>query len=344
MIYDIVTRSASRMPWSQGVLGNPRRAEIYLNDAAGPVALSFQGVRRLTGASCLGSSPMQVSGDGSRVAYQCSLSGSDALVVFDVESGTLAASLALSAADVFSGKSLSRNGHDLFVAAAGRLRRIALATGQTLADVPLPTQFNGWPETALEVRVDPRTGVAYSFGEGIYRFDPATLQLLSSAAAPWAPTVRGPWGPTNPGLRRLQFDFYRPRIYASSNDTPVHDWVLTDDAQVLIDAIQPYSPNADSGVLLVAPRPTAPVSLASTVSGSGVSFSWSPGVSTATTLRYVAEAGSAPGLANIATLNVGLQTSLSVGGVPPGIYYVRVRAENYTGLSGPSNEIVVTVP
>jgi hypothetical protein len=96
--------------------------------------------------------------------------------------------------------------------------------------------------------------------------------------------------------------------------------------------------------ILVAPRPGAPVGLTSAVAGATVQLSWAAGLSTATTLRHLVEAGTAPGLANIATFDVGLQTSLTVGGVPPGTYHVRVRAGNYSGLSAPSNEVVVTVP
>ncbi|MEZ5292394.1 MAG: fibronectin type III domain-containing protein [Vicinamibacterales bacterium] len=63
------------------------------------------------------------------------------------------------------------------------------------------------------------------------------------------------------------------------------------------------------------------------------------------TTRDVMEAGTAPGRSDIvAALDVGLQTSLTASGVPPGTYYVRVRAGNYTGLSAPSNEVAVTVP
>jgi hypothetical protein len=62
------------------------------------------------------------------------------------------------------------------------------------------------------------------------------------------------------------------------------------------------------------------------------------------TLGVTVEAGSAPGLANIATFPVTNLTTLIVPNVPPGTYYVRVRAWNDIGASVPSNEIVVTVP
>ena len=56
---------------------------------------------------------------------------------------------------------------------------------------------------------------------------------------------------------------------------------------------------------------------------------------------YVIEAGSAPGLSDLATLPVGNVTRF-VTTPPPGVYYVRVRAINGRGPSGPSNEIVVS--
>lgn len=57
------------------------------------------------------------------------------------------------------------------------------------------------------------------------------------------------------------------------------------------------------------------------------------------------EVGSAPGRNDvIGALNAGLQTSFSANGVPPGRYYVRVRAGNYNGLGAPSNEVLVQVP
>jgi hypothetical protein len=93
------------------------------------------------------------------------------------------------------------------------------------------------------------------------------------------------------------------------------------------------------------PTPAPPASLAAAAQGSSVQLTWAEGLPVAQSLRYVLEAGSGPGLNDlIPGLDMGLQTSLTASGVPPGRYYVRVRAGNYAGLSAPSNEVVVQVP
>ena len=55
---------------------------------------------------------------------------------------------------------------------------------------------------------------------------------------------------------------------------------------------------------------------------------------------YVIEAGSDPGLSNIATIRVGNVTSFTTE-APPGTYFVRVRAINSRGPGLPSNEVIV---
>jgi glucose/arabinose dehydrogenase len=89
----------------------------------------------------------------------------------------------------------------------------------------------------------------------------------------------------------------------------------------------------------VGPLPT-PTGLNGSVGvGRVASVSWSA-VGGATS--YVVEAGSAPGLANLAVIPVaGLSVS---GAVPPGTYHVRVRAVTECGTTPPSSEIVVAVP
>lgn len=85
--------------------------------------------------------------------------------------------------------------------------------------------------------------------------------------------------------------------------------------------------------------PSAPT-LTTQVAGSTVTLSWTapPGASS-----FVLEAGSATGLSNLVSSDVGGATSYVATGVAAGTYYVRVRAKNSCGAGAPSNESIVTV-
>jgi hypothetical protein len=87
----------------------------------------------------------------------------------------------------------------------------------------------------------------------------------------------------------------------------------------------------------------APSALAAQVSGNAVTLTWQPPSGSVST--YVLEAGSASGLADLVnTPTLSASTTLFVGGVPTGSYYVRVRAYSpATGLSAASNEITVVI-
>lgn len=93
-----------------------------------------------------------------------------------------------------------------------------------------------------------------------------------------------------------------------------------------------------TGEPIFAPGPT---NLRATVSGTTVQLNWDQ---PPTASAWQIEAGSGPGLANLAVLRVG-STSLTVTGVPTGVYFVRVRSgpPNFSDLSLPSNEIIVNV-
>jgi len=90
--------------------------------------------------------------------------------------------------------------------------------------------------------------------------------------------------------------------------------------------------------------PGTPAGLVATSSGSSVTLAWAtPGGSCAPT-GYIIEAGSAPGLANLANFNTGsAATAFATNGVGAGTYYVRVRATNQSGTSAPSNEATLVV-
>ena len=88
--------------------------------------------------------------------------------------------------------------------------------------------------------------------------------------------------------------------------------------------------------------PPAPASLTSNVVGNQVTLNWSGSAGCPAT-GYVIQAGSVSGASNLAVINVGPGTSLSVN-APAGTYYVRVLATNASGGSGASNEVVVVVP
>ncbi len=86
-----------------------------------------------------------------------------------------------------------------------------------------------------------------------------------------------------------------------------------------------------------------PSGLTSSVSGSTVTFVWQapPGVSVS---QYLIEAGSAPGLSDIALFLTGsTATSITFGSVPNNTYYVRIRGVVGNFGTQQSNEVVVIV-
>jgi hypothetical protein len=89
--------------------------------------------------------------------------------------------------------------------------------------------------------------------------------------------------------------------------------------------------------------PNPPVGPLATVIGQAVRIQWQGAGEGWPASSYVLEAGSRPGAANLATADVsGLE--FRAAGVPPGRYYVRVRARNAHGTSAAGEEVIVDVP
>lgn len=90
--------------------------------------------------------------------------------------------------------------------------------------------------------------------------------------------------------------------------------------------------------------PGAPQNLVSGVSFRTVTLSWQPPTTGGIPSAYLIEAGFSPGAADATSIQVnGLTTSLTVVGVPDGVFYVRVRAVNAIGASPPSNEAIIVM-
>lgn len=91
--------------------------------------------------------------------------------------------------------------------------------------------------------------------------------------------------------------------------------------------------------------PSAPTTLTASAPAPGtVVISWSAPTSGGAVTGYVLEAGSAPGLSDIALIPLGPTTGLSAAGVPAGTYHLRVRAVGAAGVSAPTGDVVLTVP
>ena len=91
-----------------------------------------------------------------------------------------------------------------------------------------------------------------------------------------------------------------------------------------------------------ASAPSTPTAFGAVVSGSTVTFGWTPAATGAAATAFQIQAGSAPGAANYGAANV-TGTSLVVPGVPNGTYYLRLLAINAQGASAPTADSVVMV-
>ncbi|MGE0816734.1 MAG: carboxypeptidase regulatory-like domain-containing protein [Vicinamibacterales bacterium] len=113
-------------------------------------------------------------------------------------------------------------------------------------------------------------------------------------------------------------------------------------------AVNPFGTSASSVELtmvvgaggVVAPDP--PVNLAAWTAGGRLNMTWSAPAGGPAPTGYVIEAGTAAGLANLATLPVTAR-SFTVEPVPPGFYFLRVRSSLSGLVSVPTSDVMITV-
>jgi subtilisin family serine protease len=106
----------------------------------------------------------------------------------------------------------------------------------------------------------------------------------------------------------------------------------------------PESAGVTFSVPIVAPPPGAPSALAVAVAGDQADFTWTPPSTGGTATGYLLVASASSGGAPIAALPLSAPlNSVTIGGIPPGIYFVRLAATNSGGAGPFSNEVVVNV-
>lgn len=104
------------------------------------------------------------------------------------------------------------------------------------------------------------------------------------------------------------------------------------------------SPEASVVVSEPSPIPGPPGNFWARTVGRTVSFTWTASVAGEPATSYTIEAGSAPGLSNLAQLATGSdRTSFDVPNVPAGTYWVRVRGSNAAGTGAPSQDVAIVM-
>ena len=138
-------------------------------------------------------------------------------------------------------------------------------------------------------------------------------------------------------LSAWQLPFAPPNVYG----------IAAFDDGLLLNVASPNSAlNRQNGMFLpeeaVAGLPGPPAEPSARVVGSVLSLTFGPPVIGPRPSSYLLEAGTGPALSNIGTIPLAT-TQFSIGGVPPGVYYVRVRAVGPAGVGAPSRELVFAV-
>lgn len=343
---DLATTMELMLPGSDGVspgftgdfVPHPRRLALfgrYLDSQLSLATIDASGLRVFRPCALQATfGGFDLSADGQQAVLLCASPPASGwqLVVVDTASGAELRRVGIGSA-IPSTFALNAAGTEVvtvrtsLVAGGTRfaLERIDTATGAVLQSVDLPD--GGAVVANHRRRSTPVLLRGNGLGYRLQAIDAGTLALGVEVPLPGS-------------TQRLTFSATGDRVLVSALRS----------AALLLDlytgAVLQQAPAPAAGVIFAVwgAEPQAPVLAPPVVTGNAVSLTWTlPAESTAVT-AYRLEAGSQPGLANILTSSLGPGGSFGAAGVPPGRYYVRVRAVNANGVSAPSNEVTVDVP
>jgi hypothetical protein len=328
---------------------DPRRVRMFISRNGAISSLTPEGTSALPGTG--GLLARAVAADGSRLYATRPAGGQYELIAVDPDTGTAlgpAVPIGTSPSNVVA----APDGNAVWLVSASTaapdqplLRRFDWPSGDERVTVPIG--FPGDGRTHSVVGVDSVRRRVVTLSEvGLRRFTPpsASVQIRDSDTGA---TVGGPFGMIGlGGIIRPVVDLGTGEVLCLSQVfdlNPRDAWLLRHSVETGVEiSRQPLGTTGYLGNAAFAVPPRSPVLHAATVTlARTVTLSWTPAPELA--VGYTLEAGSGPGLSNLA-VGTTSDSTLVVPNVPPGSYYVRVKALNYIGASVPSNEIVVHVP
>jgi hypothetical protein len=212
--------------------------------------------------------------------------------------------------------------------------------GSTGADWLVPSTPSGCGSTLMAVTA------------GSAPVNGAPINLRASVTGS---TVRLDWDPppgeavtgyrleagSSPGLANIVGGFNLPQPFFIATNVPngvyyvrvrgtgTPDGPPSGDVEVRVGGAAPCTP------------PGAPGSFRFTTSGSVITLLWDAPATGGAPAAYILDVGTSPGASNALVFDTGSTAQTFVATVPAQQFFVRVRARNACGSSGPSNEIVV---
>lgn len=170
----------------------------------------------------------------------------------------------------------------------------------------------------------------------------STVTLQWTGAASGAPAGYLLQAGSGPGLGNLASVRVGGTVFTAAGVAPGTYYVRVH----TVDGSALSAPSNEVQVVVRADEtPGTPSSLEALVTGgSTVTLWWNAPASGGPFSGYRVEAGSAPGLVDLAVLSVGIHPVFMTAGVPRGVYYVRVRAVGPTVAGPPTADVRLSVP
>lgn len=348
-IYDVQGRRLLTLPVDFAPLAvHPRALAVYGRTGTALVALDLGGFHLLHDCGPSGLLDLDVSFAGDRLAALC---GTGTAVILDATTGAILRTLiAGPIPGVTTVNFLATNDRIVVTRVLSPQQSevvvIDVASGQdlTVLDYPTPASI---PAAAIGgcsldlLSASRATGIVacHWFVRSLFpgvSFEVDEARRLDISSPSWGPALAVRYR-----ALELSLDPAETTLIVTSHNLGLGAAIQMVDVATGASTFE--APLSGEG-MAVAYAPLAPTGVSATRNGASVTLQWTLPPHSPMATGYVLEAGTAPGLANLATLALGAGTTFTIPNVPAGRYYLRVRAENVTGRGAPSNEVVLDVP